>query len=65
MQDMESIETTENTVDNTATQMIDMTEMDMEADAERATERILLMPTETIEAPIEAPTPPLNKEGDN
>ena len=51
----------ENTVENTEKQMIEMREMDMEADTERVTERILLMPTETVEAQIEAPTPPVNE----
>ena len=61
MQAIDSIETMENTVENTEKQMIEMGEMDMEADMERVTERILLMPTETVEAQIEAPTPPVNE----
>ena len=48
MRYIESIETMENTVENTLMQIIDMTKMEMEADIERVTERILPMPTETI-----------------
>ena len=40
--------------------MIDLTDMDMEEDTERVAERIIPMPTEKIEAPIEAPTSPIN-----
>ena len=36
----------DNTVENTAMQMIDTTEMEMEAETERVAERILPMPTE-------------------
>ena len=39
--------------------------MELEAETEMAAERILLMPTQTIEVPIEAPTSPVNEEGDN
>ena len=48
-------------------QMIETTnmEMDMEAKTQRVMETILPMPTETIEAPLEEPTSPVNGEGDN
>ena len=48
MLDIESIETTENTVENTSMQMIETKEMEMEAETERVVETILPMPTETI-----------------
>ena len=68
---MSKFEIMENTAENTAMQMIEITEMETnmkaktETDTERGTERILLMATETIEVRIEAPTSPVNKEGDN
>ena len=40
--------------------MIDTTEIEVEADTERVMETILLMPTETIKASIEAPISPVN-----
>ena len=61
MQEIELIETMDNMVDNTAIHMIETTEMDMEAKTDRVMERILPIPTETIEAPIEAPTSPVNE----
>ena len=36
-------------------QMIETTEMEIEMDMERVAKRILLMPKEKIEAPIETP----------
>ena len=65
MRYIESIETMDNAVDNTVIHMIETADMDMESETERAMERILPMPTETIEAPIEAPTSPVKKEGEN
>ena len=50
---------------NTEMQTIEITEVDMEDKTERLTERIISMPTETIEAPFEAPTSPVNEESDN
>ena len=41
--------------------MIETTEMEMQVEMERVTDRILPIPTETIEAPIEAPTSPVNE----
>ena len=55
----------ENTSENTAVQMIEIKEMDMGADMERVTERIITMPIEKNESPIEVPTSPVNEEGDN
>ena len=51
----------DNLVDNTAMHIIEMTEMYMEAETERVSDIILPMPTEKIEAPIEAPASPLNE----
>ena len=64
MREIDSIETMYNTVDNTAMQMIETTQMEREADMQRVMKTIIPMPTETIEAPIEDPTSPVNEEGD-
>ena len=55
----------ESTVDNTAMQMIETTYMNTQNKKERMKERILLIPTETNETPIQAPITPVNEEGDN
>ena len=63
MQEIESIETTENTAENTAMQMVETTEMEQEM--ARVMKTILPMPTEPIEESIEASASPVNKEVDN
>ena len=55
----------QNTLDKTEMQMIQMNEMGMKAETQSMEESILLMSTETIEAPIEAPMSLLNEEGDH
>ena len=65
MLEIDSIETMENKADNTAMQMIDTTEIDMEAKTEMVVEMILQMPKETIEAPIESPASSVSEEGEN
>ena len=41
--------------------MIETADMEIEAETESVMERILPMPTETMEAPIEAPTSHVNE----
>ena len=45
--------------------MIETMEMEMEDETDKVMETILPMPAETIEAPIEVPTSPVNEECDN
>ena len=65
MREIDLIKTMKNTAENAAMQMIETTYMEIEAKIERYTERILPIPTEIIEAPIEVITSPVNEEGDN
>ena len=61
MREIESIETTYNMAKNTAMQMIETTEIDMEDETEKAMETIMPIPTETVESPIEGPKSPVNE----
>ena len=65
VQEIDSIETINNIVKNTVMQMVEATEMEMEANMERVVDRFLPMSTETVETLIGVPTSSVNKEGDN